>query len=97
MAAKEEDELLDINLRAGPASAYHGCHAGPCFSAPPFPEELRNVTCGIRTRRGTFCQRRELYQSWRCRLLGVRAWDQRLNGEREIGSEWTATEATLTC
>ena len=36
----------------------------------PFPEELRSLTCGARTRKGTLCKRRDLYQSARCRLHG---------------------------
>jgi hypothetical protein len=35
-----------------------------------FPEELRNMTCGAKTRRGTFCKRRDLYASGRCRMHG---------------------------
>jgi hypothetical protein len=36
----------------------------------PFPEELRGLTCGARTRAGTPCKRRDLYASGRCRLHG---------------------------
>lgn len=36
----------------------------------PFPDELRGLTCGARTRAGTPCKRRDLYQSGRCRLHG---------------------------
>lgn len=39
---------------------------------PPLelPEELRTLTCGAKTRRGTFCKRRDLYASGRCRMHG---------------------------
>lgn len=35
-----------------------------------FPEELRGLTCGAKTRAGTPCKRRDLYLSGRCRLHG---------------------------
>ncbi len=37
---------------------------------PPFPEELRGLTCGAKTRAGTPCKRRDLYASGRCKLHG---------------------------
>lgn len=37
---------------------------------PPFPDELRDMTCGARTRAGTPCKRRDLYRSGRCKLHG---------------------------
>ena len=38
---------------------------------PPFPEVCRDMTCGARTRKGTPCQRRDLYgHSARCALHG---------------------------
>ncbi|MGH8436475.1 MAG: HGGxSTG domain-containing protein [Pseudomonas sp.] len=36
----------------------------------PFPDELRSLTCGAKTRTGTPCKRRDLYLSGRCRLHG---------------------------
>jgi len=36
----------------------------------PFPDELRDLTCGARTRAGTPCKRKDLYTSGRCRLHG---------------------------
>lgn len=36
----------------------------------PFPDELRGLTCGARTRAGTHCKRRDLYRSGRCLLHG---------------------------
>jgi hypothetical protein len=35
-----------------------------------FPEECRDMTCGAKTRAGTPCQRRDLYNSGRCKLHG---------------------------
>lgn len=37
---------------------------------PPFPEELRNMTCGAKTRAGTPCKRRDIYNNGRCKLHG---------------------------
>ncbi|HDY97718.1 MAG TPA: hypothetical protein ENH72_04425 [Pseudomonas sabulinigri] len=58
--------------------AYQGCihelaereHCNPPPTRPPFPEELRGLTCGAKTRAGTPCKRRDLYLSGRCRLHG---------------------------
>lgn len=37
---------------------------------PPFPDELRGMTCGARTRAGTPCKLKGLYTSGRCKLHG---------------------------
>jgi len=37
---------------------------------PPFPDELRGLTCGAKTRAGTPCKRKDLYTSARCPLHG---------------------------
>lgn len=37
---------------------------------PPFPEECRGLICGAKTRAGSPCQRRDLYNGYRCRLHG---------------------------
>ncbi|WP_373873636.1 HGGxSTG domain-containing protein [Pseudomonas pseudonitroreducens] len=37
---------------------------------PHFPEELRSLCCGAKTRAGTSCKRRDLYASGRCKLHG---------------------------
>lgn len=36
----------------------------------PFPDECRGLRCGAKTRAGTPCKRRDLYDSGRCRLHG---------------------------
>jgi len=43
-------------------------HKLPRF--PPFPDELRGMTCGAWTRAGTSCKRKDLYTSGRCKLHG---------------------------
>jgi len=35
-----------------------------------FPEELRGMTCSAKTRAGTPCKRRDLYNNGRCKLHG---------------------------
>jgi len=42
----------------------------PRPETPLFPDELKDLTCGARTRAGTPCKRRDLYISARCRLHG---------------------------
>ncbi|MDL2317076.1 hypothetical protein LJC59_08400, partial [Desulfovibrio sp. OttesenSCG-928-A18] len=37
---------------------------------PPFPEVLRGLTCGARTRKGTPCKLKDLYRSGRCKFHG---------------------------
>jgi hypothetical protein len=37
---------------------------------PKFPEELRGLTCGARTRAGTPCKLKSLYTSGRCKFHG---------------------------
>lgn len=37
---------------------------------PPFPEELRVLACGAKTRAGTPCKRKDLYGAARCPLHG---------------------------
>ncbi|WP_443701117.1 HGGxSTG domain-containing protein [Pseudomonas sp.] len=36
----------------------------------PFPPEFHGLCCGAKTRAGTPCKRRDLYDSGRCRLHG---------------------------
>lgn len=36
----------------------------------PFPEILRGMTCGAKTRAGTPCKQKGLYDSGRCKLHG---------------------------
>jgi hypothetical protein len=36
----------------------------------PFPDALRDLTCGAKTRKGTPCKQKGLYGSGRCKLHG---------------------------
>lgn len=45
----------------------------PAPPAFPFPEVLRGLTCGARTRAGAPCKRTDLYRSGRCKLHGGRS------------------------
>lgn len=40
------------------------------YSLPPFPDELRDMTCGAKTRAGTPCKQRALYTNGRCKFHG---------------------------
>ena len=37
---------------------------------PVLPEDLRGLTCGAKTRKGTPCKRKDIYDSGRCHLHG---------------------------
>ncbi|WP_366917863.1 HGGxSTG domain-containing protein [Burkholderia vietnamiensis] len=37
---------------------------------PPFPDELRGLTCGAKTRSGTPCKITAIYSNGRCKLHG---------------------------
>lgn len=41
---------------------------GPAF--PDFPDALRELTCGAKTKAGSPCKRRDLYASGRCKFHG---------------------------
>jgi len=71
----------DLNLREKWVKHYDECrkmtqewkardYEGPPPQYPSFPEECRGMTCGAKTRNGTACKRRDLYQNGRCRLHG---------------------------
>lgn len=45
-------------------------HYLPGFRPPPFPEVLRELTCGAKTRKGTPCKLTSLYLSGRCKFHG---------------------------
>jgi hypothetical protein len=38
--------------------------------SPPFPDDLRSLPCGARTRAGTPCKRTDLHLNGRCKLHG---------------------------
>ncbi len=42
----------------------------PAPQCPPFPEDLRGMACGAKTRKGTPCKRTDLYLSGRCKFHG---------------------------
>eukprot|EP01037_Dinobryon_pediforme_P015942 gene15942-16108_t len=63
---------------AGCDAAWQAWEANPIGRPPrdppapddPFPDILRGLTCGARTRAGTPCKRIDLYRSGRCKLHG---------------------------
>jgi len=40
------------------------------YPRPPFPEVLRGLECGAKTRKGTACKLRLIYSSDRCKFHG---------------------------
>jgi hypothetical protein len=52
------------------ALAEAGDAGQPTTPIPPFPDELRGLRCGARTRRGSPCRRCDLHASGRCKLHG---------------------------
>lgn len=56
--------------------AWEPWYTGELDSPPqtlPFPEELRGLTCGAKTRKGTPCKRTDIYRSGRCKFHGGRS------------------------
>ena len=45
-------------------------YAYPAPARPSFPETCRDLTCSAKTRKGTPCQRRDLWANGRCKLHG---------------------------
>lgn len=52
------------------ARAAAGVRGEPKTNYPAFPDELRGLQCGARTRAGTPCKRSDLMTSGRCKLHG---------------------------
>lgn len=46
-------------------------HPPPTF--PAFPDDLRGLTCGAKTRAGTPCKLTSIYENGRCKLHGGRS------------------------
>lgn len=44
-------------------------YMGP-VNLPPFPEELRGMICGAKTRAGTPCKQKRIHENGRCKLHG---------------------------
>ena len=58
-----------VQAEVGAAWAARGCGL-PRPAFPPFPDELRGLPCGAKTRAGTPCKRTDIYANGRCKLHG---------------------------
>jgi hypothetical protein len=55
----------------------------------PFPEELRGMTCGAKTRAVTPCKQKGMYDNGRCKLHGGLSTGPRTKrGERRSSLNW---------
>ena len=63
---REYHSKADRVFRAWEAAGFEGTPPTPS----PMPMELRNLTCGAKTRAGTPCKMKNLYTNGRCRLHG---------------------------
>jgi len=56
---------------------------------PPFPEELRGMTCGAKTRAGTPCKQKVIYENGRCKFHGGLSTGPRTKrGKRRASLNW---------
>lgn len=55
----------------------------PSPQFPTFPDDLRALTCGAKTRKGTPCKRKDLHKSGRCKLHGGLSTGPRTEEGRE--------------
>jgi hypothetical protein len=61
---------------------------GP-VNTPPFPEELRGMACGAKTRAGTPCKQKGLYLNGRCKFHGGLSTGPRTQmGKRRSSLNW---------
>ena len=61
---------------------------GP-FNTPTFPEELRGLACGAKTRAGTPCRQKGIYLNGRCKLHGGLSTGPRTKtGKRRSSLNW---------
>jgi hypothetical protein len=59
------------------------------MESPPYPEELRGMTCGASTRAGTPCKQKGLYRNGRCKLHGGLSTGPRTKrGKRRSSLNW---------
>ncbi|MDR9384315.1 HGGxSTG domain-containing protein [Ralstonia sp. 11b] len=65
-----------LNSRLPPR---RGWSRAPLPSYPLFPEELRGMTCGARTRAGTPCKMTAIHRNGRCKLHGGMSTGPRSN------------------
>lgn len=56
---------------------------------PPFPDELCGMTCGAKTRAGTPCKQKGIYDNGRCKLHGGLSTGPRTKrGKKKSSLNW---------
>lgn len=74
------DRAFEEWEKRGYAGSVHG---------PRFPEELRGMTCGAKTRSGTPCKQKGIYINGRCKLHGGLSTGPRTKrGKRRSSLNW---------
>ncbi len=72
--------------------ASENCIPRPRFL--PFPDALRGLTCGAKTRAGTPCKQKSLYRSGRCKLHGGMSTGPTSDeGRRIVSQNWCRGKA----
>jgi len=73
----QDQEPIPVSVLCGSSRALtkalmtqHAAKQAMLAQVPPFPEQCRGLTCGAKTRKGSRCQRRNLFRSGRCALHG---------------------------
>lgn len=55
----------------------------------PYPEELRGLACGARTRKGTPCKIRDIYLNGRCKFHGgLSTGPKTAAGKKKSAANW---------
>lgn len=89
---EHEQGLQDFSL-----PPRRGWSRAPMPSYPPFPEDLRGMACGARTRAGTPCKMTALFRNGRCKLHGGMSTGPRSNaGKKKSAANGSAPKRKRT-
>ncbi len=91
MSTPEERKLWRVFFNASERAFEEWVKPGNTGSVhwPRFPEELRGMTCGAKTRASTPCKQKGLYINGRCKLHGGLSTGPRTKrGKRHSSLNW---------